>query len=110
MDCMRPPNQVTVTCLDVQATKQLGSMIDSSDLVVSLVPATLHPHVARMCIARKTNMVTASYVSPDMQELHAQALDAGVTILNEIGLDPGIDHLSAMKMIHQVKANDGSCF
>jgi len=73
----------------------------------SLVPAPFHPVVAKACIENRKNMVTASYVSPAMRELNQKAVDAGITILNEIGLDPGIDHLSAMKIIDEAKEQGG---
>lgn len=76
---------------DVTDQAQIEPLMSDYDMVVSLVPATLHPVIAKAAIAQKKNMVTASYESPAMRELKQQALDAGVTILNEIGLDPGID-------------------
>jgi alpha-aminoadipic semialdehyde synthase len=56
-------------------------------------------------MAAKVNMVTASYVSPQMAAMHDRAVSAGITIMNEIGLDPGIDHLTAMRIIDEVKKN-----
>lgn len=76
-------------------------------MAVSILPANMHHLVAKACIAEKTNMVTASYVSNSLQELHNLALEAGVTILNEIGLDPGIDHLLALECIQDVHAQGG---
>ncbi|XP_017786557.1 PREDICTED: alpha-aminoadipic semialdehyde synthase, mitochondrial-like [Nicrophorus vespilloides] len=67
----------------------------------------MHHVVAKACIDQKINMVTASYVSDAMKELHDEAVEAGVTILNEIGLDPGIDHLLALECIDDVKAMGG---
>jgi len=81
--------------------------IINADLVVSLLPPTLHIIAAQDCITFKKNLVTASYVTPAMQNLHDDALKAGVLFLNEIGLDPGIDHLSAMEMIHNIHKNGG---
>jgi alpha-aminoadipic semialdehyde synthase len=72
-----------------------------------MVPATFHPRVAEACVANKTHMVTASYTSPEMQRLGDSAKAAGVILLNEIGLDPGIDHLSAMKIIDEVRRKKG---
>lgn len=63
--------------------------------------------IARMCIKHKTNMITASYLSPEMKALHKAAEDAGITIVNEVGLDPGIDHLLAMELIDSVHAQGG---
>ncbi|MCK5147819.1 saccharopine dehydrogenase NADP-binding domain-containing protein [bacterium] len=93
--------------LDVNDNDALGALIKKADLVVSLVPYTYHPIVAKICIAEKKNMVTASYVSPAMKDMDQSAKDAGVLILNEIGLDPGIDHMSAMRIIHDVERRGG---
>ena len=81
--------------------------IKQSDLVVSLLPATLHVQVAKKCIALGKDMVTTSYISTQMRELDQAAKDAGIIILNEIGVDPGIDHMSAMKIFHHVQKNGG---
>ncbi len=85
----------------------LEAAVKNSDLVISMLPATAHLPVARACIEFKKNMVTASYISPDMRKLHVAAARAGVTILNEVGLDPGIDHMSAMSIIDKVKDMGG---
>jgi saccharopine dehydrogenase-like NADP-dependent oxidoreductase len=81
--------------------------IKNSDLVVSLLPATLHVKVAEKCIEYKTDMVTTSYISPQMRALNTKAEAAGIIILNEIGVDPGIDHMSAMKIFHKVENEGG---
>jgi saccharopine dehydrogenase (NADP+, L-glutamate forming) len=81
--------------------------IKNADLVVSLLPPTLHIIAAQDCITYKKNLITASYVTPQMQSLNTEALKANVLFLNEIGLDPGIDHLSAMELIHKIKKNGG---
>lgn len=94
--------------LDVSNSSELERAVAEHDVVVSLIPASLHPLVARACIAKGVNMVTSSYISPDMESLHDSAKQAGVTIMNEIGLDPGIDHLSALKTIHDVRAHGGT--
>ena len=85
----------------------LESLIKDVDLVISLLPYTYHVRVAEFCLKHKKNMVTTSYVSPDMKALDARAKEQGVLLLNEIGLDPGIDHMSAMRVIHHVKKNGG---
>ncbi|XP_071082800.1 alpha-aminoadipic semialdehyde synthase, mitochondrial-like [Haliotis cracherodii] len=93
--------------MDVQRSQEdLQRLIPEHDLVVSLLPYALHPDIAKLCIDHKRNMVTASYVSPAMQNLHQSAVDAGVTIMNEIGVDPGIDHMMAMQCFDEVR-NDG---
>ena len=81
--------------------------IAESDLVLSMVPAFLHPSVARVAIANRVPVITPSYVSDEMKSLDSEAKAAGVLVLNEIGLDPGIDHMSAMKVIDQIKAEGG---
>ncbi len=85
----------------------LDKMVASHDLTVSLLPWTHHPLVAKYCIKHKKNMVTTSYVKPEMQALDRQAREAGIIILNELGLDPGIDHMSAMRIIDNVHDKGG---
>ncbi|MCK4256424.1 saccharopine dehydrogenase NADP-binding domain-containing protein, partial [candidate division WOR-3 bacterium] len=82
-------------------------LIKNADLIVSLLPYIYHTEVAEICIEHKKDMVTTSYVSEKMQRLDQQAKKAGVIILNEVGLDPGIDHMSAMEIINRVKAEGG---
>ncbi|KAI9908468.1 hypothetical protein PsorP6_004023 [Peronosclerospora sorghi] len=78
-----------------------------ADCVVSLLPATMHTAIAQHCIQHATPLVTASYISPEMKKLNTTAKKAGIPILCEIGLDPGMDHMSAMKVIDEVKAQCG---
>jgi len=78
--------------------------ISNADLIISMLPAHMHVEVARQCVGLKKHMVTASYVSKEMEELDQDAKDAGVVIMNEIGVDPGIDHMSAMRVIDQIKS------
>lgn len=85
----------------------LEKLIEQHDLVVSLLPYTHHVTVARLCISHHTNMVTTSYISEEMKSLHQEAQKAGVLILNEIGVDPGFDHMTAKKIIDQVHAEGG---
>ncbi|MEO0081184.1 MAG: saccharopine dehydrogenase C-terminal domain-containing protein [candidate division WOR-3 bacterium] len=82
----------------------LGALVRTHDLVVSLLPYTLHLAVAKHCLAWKKPLVTTSYVSDAMRALDADAKRAGIIFLNEIGLDPGIDHMSAMQIIERIKA------
>ena len=91
--------------LDVaRDASRLESLIREADLVISLVNAPFHPAIARVAIAARVHMVTASYVSPEMRALSAAAAEAGVAVLSEAGLDPGIDHMSAMRMIDAARA------
>lgn len=99
------PNTIPVM-LDITSQEgHLDSLVKDHDLVISLLPYALHPLVAKHCIQRKVNMVTASYLSPAMKELQNSAEAAGVTIVNEMGLDPGIDHMLAMEVIDQAMAD-----
>ncbi|KAL3911375.1 MAG: hypothetical protein SGILL_007305, partial [Bacillariaceae sp.] len=86
---------------------RLQRLVDESDVVVSLLPAPMHPRVAEMCIEAKTDLVTASYESLEMRKLEESAKSAGIKILNEVGLDPGLDHMSAMKMIDEIRDRGG---
>lgn len=81
--------------------------IEKADLVISMLPARFHPEVAEDCIALKKNLITPSYISDEMKAMDQQAKDAGIIIMNEIGVDPGIDHMSAMKVIHEIKERGG---
>lgn len=75
--------------------------------MISLIPYTYHAAVIRAAIKGKTHVVTTSYINPAMRELDAEAKAAGIVIFNEIGLDPGIDHLYAIKTINEVHAKGG---
>jgi saccharopine dehydrogenase-like NADP-dependent oxidoreductase len=100
------PNSHAIV-FDVNNEDQRVGEISKADLVISMLPATMHLSVAQECLKQKKHLVTASYVSKQMKELDTEAKKAGVIFLNEIGLDPGIDHLSAMKVIDDVKAKGG---
>ncbi len=88
-------------------SEMLHQLVEKHQIVVSLLPWSLHHQVAKVCIAHAKNMLTTSYVQPEMQELHEEAKAKGVLILNELGLDPGIDHMSAMRIIDSVHAKGG---
>ena len=92
---------------DVFNDSQRIEEIQKADIVVSMLPASLHFKVAQDCVKYGKNLVTASYVSDEIKSLDAEAKEKGVLLLNEIGLDPGIDHMSAMKIIDQIKAKGG---
>jgi saccharopine dehydrogenase-like NADP-dependent oxidoreductase len=92
----------------VDQADELDRMVGEHDLTVSLLPYTHHLMVAEYCIRHRRNMVTTSYVKPEMQALDARAKDAGIIILNELGLDPGIDHMSAMRIIDHVHEKGGN--
>lgn len=85
----------------------LDDLVAQTDLAVSLLPYVYHVKVAKACIDHQTPMVTTSYVSDRMQALDEDARDAGVILLNEIGLDPGLDHMSAMQIIDRLHDEGG---
>ncbi|KAH9850886.1 saccharopine dehydrogenase [Lenzites betulinus] len=85
----------------------LEKAIAESDLVISLVPYTYHVNVIKAAIKGKTNVVTTSYISPGIRELEEEIKKAGIVVMNEIGLDPGVDHLYAIKTIDEVHAKGG---
>jgi len=93
--------------LNLKNEEGLKDEISKADLVISMVPYTFHPKVAKYCIDYKKHMVTTSYVSEVMKNLDAEARRAGILILNEVGLDPGIDHMEAMRIIHEVEEKEG---
>ncbi|PID79305.1 saccharopine dehydrogenase, partial [bacterium DOLZORAL124_64_63] len=97
----------TAMTLDLTDEETLGRLISEHDLVISLVPYAFHPLVARHCLTHGKNMITASYVSDEMQALDAEAKEKDLIFLNEIGLDPGIDHMSAMRIIDDVHNRGG---
>lgn len=87
---------------------KLKQLVDEAELVVSLLPYKFHSSVAKVCIQYKKHMVTTSYVNPDIADLDKSAKEAGIIILNEIGLDPGIDHMSAMRIIDNIHEKGGT--
>ncbi|MCG2417997.1 saccharopine dehydrogenase NADP-binding domain-containing protein [Aequorivita sp. F47161] len=93
--------------LDVFNDVQRKEAVQNSDLVISMLPARYHIEVARDCIEFGKHMVTASYVSKEMQALNHKAEAKGLVFMNEIGLDPGVDHMSAMQVIDRIRAKGG---
>ena len=97
----------TPMLLDVTDAAALDAAVEKVDVVVSLIPYTFHATVIKSAIRKKKNVVTTSYVSPAMLELENEVKEAGITVMNEIGLDPGIDHLYAVKTIDEVHKEGG---
>ena len=93
--------------LDVFDEQQRKQAVKDSDVVISMLPARFHIEVARDCISYGKHLVTASYISDDMQQLDQVAKEKGLVFMNEIGLDPGIDHMSAMQVIDSIKDKGG---
>ena len=88
---------------DVNNEEQLDKLVQEADIVVSMLPASMHFSVAEACVKHSKNMVTASYVSEQIKTLDEEAKKKGIILLNEIGVDPGIDHMSAMQVIDRIK-------
>lgn len=93
--------------LDVFNSKQRREAIENSDLVISMLPARYHIEVAKDCLEFGKHMVTASYISDEMQLLDTKVKSKGLVFMNEIGLDPGIDHMSAMQVIDRIRDKGG---
>jgi saccharopine dehydrogenase (NADP+, L-glutamate forming) len=97
----------TAIKLDIQNEEQRKTEIAKADFVISMLPAFMHGPVAKNCVELGKHLATASYVSDQMKALDAEAKEKGILLLNECGLDPGIDHASAMKIIDEVKEQGG---
>jgi saccharopine dehydrogenase (NADP+, L-glutamate forming) len=93
--------------LAIEDGSALAEKVGAADLVVSMVPYTFHPVIASVAVDLGKPVITASYVSPAMRALDARAREKGVLLLNELGLDPGIDHMEAMRVIHDVHSGGG---
>ncbi|MCL7754538.1 saccharopine dehydrogenase family protein [Polaribacter sp. Z022] len=93
--------------LDVFNEEQRKYFINKADIVISMLPARFHLEVAKDCITYNKNLVTASYISKEMKELDEKVKRKGLVFMNEIGVDPGIDHMSAMQVIDNIR-NNGS--
>ncbi|MCP4213130.1 MAG: saccharopine dehydrogenase, partial [bacterium] len=93
--------------LDVKAEDGLENLVKDNDIIVSLLPWVFHVQVAELCLKYNKHMATASYVSDGMRKLDDAAREKGLLFLNEIGVDPGIDHMSAMKIIDEIAEEGG---
>ncbi len=100
------PNAIAIQ-LDIHNEAQRKAEISKADIIISMLPAHMHIEVARDCIVYKKHMVTASYISAEMQLLDAEAKANNLVFMNEIGLDPGLDHMSAMKIIDEIQDKGG---
>ncbi len=97
-------NAIKLDVFDKNARK---SAIQNADIVISMLPARFHIEVAKDCVTYGKNMVTASYINAEMQALDQQVKNKGLVFMNEIGVDPGIDHMSAMQVINRIRSNGG---
>lgn len=99
--------RVSIITLDVFNAEQRSSAIKKSNIVISMLPARFHFEVAKDCLAYGKHMVTASYISDNMQSLNKDVTTKGLVFMNEIGLDPGVDHMSAMQVIDRIRDKGG---
>lgn len=94
--------------LDVFNDTQRSEAIKNADIVISMLPARYHINVAKDCVLHAKHMVTASYIGPEMQAMDNDAKSRGLIFMNEIGVDPGIDHMSAMYVIDKIRSKGGN--
>ncbi|KAJ7319097.1 Saccharopine dehydrogenase-domain-containing protein [Mycena albidolilacea] len=97
-------SNVAYQVVDLKEEESWAGLVAEADVVISLLPVSFHAIVAQQCIKHRKHMVTASYITPAMQSLNKEALKADVLLLNEIGLDPGLDHCSAISLVNRLKA------
>lgn len=100
-------NNGRAAAVDVENDRELAALISNHDIIVSLLPWIHHVKVANLCLEHEKHMVTTSYVSEGMKRLDQPVREKKLLFLNEIGVDPGMDHMSAMKIIHEVQAAGG---
>ena len=93
--------------LDIFNPEERKKRIQKADIVISMLPARFHIEVAQDCVTFNKNMVTASYVSPEMEALDKEVKEKGLVFMNEIGVDPGVDHMSAMQVIDNIRNKGG---
>ncbi|MBU2974499.1 saccharopine dehydrogenase family protein [Zobellia sp. B3R18] len=103
----RDHKNCTAIHLDIQNEEDRKNIISQSDIVVSMLPAFLHSKIAADCVALKKHLVTASYVSDTLKALDEEVKQKGLVFMNEVGLDPGIDHMSAMQIIDRIRDQGG---
>lgn len=94
--------------LDIFNKTERQTAIKQADIVISMLPAHLHLNIAKDCLTFGKNMITASYISKEMKALNDEAVEKNLIFMNEIGLDPGIDHMSAMQVIDSIREKGGN--
>lgn len=98
---------VTPVAIDIRDQQARQALVEETDLVISLLPASLHIMVAKDCLQYRKHLLTASYTDPEVKKLQKDIQKAGLLFMYEMGLDPGIDHMSAMKVIHSIEKKGG---
>jgi saccharopine dehydrogenase-like NADP-dependent oxidoreductase len=94
--------------MDITNAAEREALVKRSDIVLSLMPPHLHIHLAKDCLTHKKPLITSSYISPEMKEMDKAVREAGLMFMCEMGLDPGIDHMTANKIIHGIQRVAGS--
>jgi len=97
----------TIVELDIFNIESRKALVNSADIVISMLPARFHMEIAKDCLAFGKSLVTASYISKELMEMDQEVKKKGLVFMNEIGLDPGIDHMSAMQVIDRIKDKGG---
>ncbi|MES2882773.1 MAG: saccharopine dehydrogenase NADP-binding domain-containing protein, partial [Bacteroidota bacterium] len=92
----------TVYSFNITDAVERGNIIAQADIVISLMPPTLHLLIARDCLQHRKNLLTASYIDAALNDLKNEIEESGLLFLCEAGLDPGIDHMSAKKMVDEI--------
>lgn len=100
-------SDVQAISVDLEDKKSRKALIENHDIVISMLPASLHMSIAKDCLKAKKHLITASYASPEMNKLHEKVKEEKLIFMNECGLDPGIDHMSAMKVIDKIRRDGG---
>ncbi|MCB0540744.1 MAG: saccharopine dehydrogenase NADP-binding domain-containing protein, partial [Bacteroidetes bacterium] len=100
-------NRLKVVEFDLSKEDLQKELINKADIVISMLPATFHVQIAKTCLTYAKNLITPSYVSEEMKALNTEAKNKGLIFLNEMGLDPGIDHMSAKYLIDKIKEQGG---
>lgn len=98
---------VTPVAIDIRDQQARQTLVEETDLVISLLPPSLHILVAKDCLQYRKHLLTASYTDPEVKKLQKDIQKAGLLFMYEMGLDPGIDHMSAMKVIHSIEKKGG---
>src|SRR5690554_2505717 len=102
---MHPNGKAVKFTLDQTELRQ--ELVQQSDVVISMLPASLHFELAKDCVNLNKHLVTASYISQEMKSLDEEVKAKGLVFMNECGLDPGIDHMSAMKILNEIREKGG---
>ena len=107
MEKVRGYANATAVGFDVTDASQLSKEVADASLVISLLPVSFHVSVAKVCLKFRTHLLTASYVTKEMNALHQEAVNKGVLLLNECGLDPGLDHMTAISALDSIRIEKG---